>query len=675
MENLSDRDHAVRFSILGPVRIWRDGAELGLGPRQLRLILGLLLARAGDPVSPAEFIDVLWDGAPPASAANAVHRYVGALRRALEPGLPPRSSGRWLLRRSGAYLLRVDARCLDLLAFRSLTEQAHAAMTEGAADTALTLFTKALGLWRGPCAADLEPLTSTHPVFVNLEHEHVAAVCAAAAVALRRDRATTVLPFLRQAADRHQLDESLHAYLLLALAATGRQAEALALYQKLRRRLAEELGVDPGPELRAAHGSVLHQQLAGRPQATSAGLYHDDVCTASVGVPSFWVRPAQLPPGLSCFTGRQEALAGAVDRLGQDRRGARILAVDGLPGIGKSAFVLHLAHLLRERFPDGQLYADLRGFAAADAPATPHGILGAFLNSLGIAQRDIPADTDTRAALYRSVLADQRLLVVLDNARDLEQVRPLLPGAPVCAVLVTSRGRLTGLATAFGAHLISLDLPSRKEAVDMFFGRVAGLRQSVEPDAVGHIVDACGRLPLAVASVAAHAAGRPDQPLSSVAAELAGGRRSLDVFCDEHLDNDVRSAFSWSYRALSPQAAGMFRLLPLHGGPDITVSAMARTAGVSPRDADAALGEMARTRLVTARSRHRYGVHDLVLAYADELGTGSQVEHTLTTLRLLDHCRGASSAADLLSQPRTGRITPSAPPAMAPWPTALPSPA
>ncbi|MFQ6146805.1 BTAD domain-containing putative transcriptional regulator [Streptomyces seoulensis] len=674
MTDVSDHDHAVRFSMLGPIRVWRDGAEVGLGPRQLRLILGMLLARAGDPVSPAEFIDALWDGAPPASAVNTVHRYVGALRRLLEPGLPPRSTGSWLLRRSGAYLLRVDAGCLDLLAFRGLIEQAHAALLEGAADTALAMFTKALGLWRGPCAADLEPLTSIHPAFVNIEHEYVAAVCEAAAVALRRDRATTVLPFLRQAAELHQLDESLHASLLLALAAAGKQAEALTLYQELRRRLDEELGVGPGPELQAAYGSVLRQRLAGRRPATSAGGYRDEAPTGSLEVPSSWVRPAQLPAGLSCFTGRQEALASAVERLEQRRPGTRILAVDGLPGIGKTAFAIHLAHRLRERFPDGQLYADLGGFAAADAPTTPHQILGAFLSSLGTAQRDIPADTDTRAALYRSVLAERRLLVVLDNARDLEQVRPLVPGAPACAVLVTSRGRLTGLATAFGARLLGLALPSHEEAVDMFLEHVAGRGQPVEMGAVGHIVDACGRLPLALAIVAARAAGRPDQPLSSVAAELAGGRQPLDVFNDDHLANDVRSVFSWSYRALSPQAARLFRLLPLHEGPDVAVSALASMAGVSPRAAEAALGEMTRTRLVSVHRRDHYRVHDLVLAYAGELGAVSPTTHSPVTLRLLGHGRETARAADPLPQ-AGGGVTPPPLPAMTPWPAALPSPA
>ncbi|WP_344604075.1 AfsR/SARP family transcriptional regulator [Streptomyces glaucus] len=621
-------DDTVRFSVLGPVRAWRGGRELLIGPRQQRLILAVLLARAGRPVSMGEFTDLLWAGSPPASAVNAVHRYVGALRRLLEPGLPARSPGRWLARQGGGYLMRVDAGRLDLLRFRALVEQARRSPAADDPAAAVGLFTAALDLWQDRCAADLEPTGVAHPVFTMLEHEYVSVVCEAAEASLRCGRAAAMLLPLRRAADRHPLDEALAAHLLRALAADGKQAEAEALYLEVRRRLADELGVDPGPELWAAHARSLRHRPAGPRGGKTAGdgpsETHDAPSPAPAG-PA--VRPAQLPADLPGFTGRGAALRQAAALAASGDGALRVLAVDGIPGVGKTALAVHFAHRVARDFPDGQLYADLRGFTSDGGPADPGDVLAGFLDALGVARHRIPAAAQMRAALYRSLLAGRRMLVVLDNAWDTRQVRPLLPGTAECMAVVTSRSRLTGLAAAHGARLLTLDVPSAEEAAETFLERVRGCRPGLEAPQVRPIVDRCGRLPLAVAVVAARAAAHPERPLAQIESELSAAGRSLDGFSDDNLDNDVRAVFSSSYRTLGPQAARLFRLLPLHPGPDATVTALAGLAGTPPRETAAAVGELVRARLLTVRQRDRYRSHDLVLTYAAELagpaGAGS----------------------------------------------------
>lgn len=656
MAQRESANETVRFSVLGPVRAWRAGSELPLGPKQQRLILAVLLARTGRPVSLSEFIDVLWDGSPPASAANAVHRYVGALRHLLEPHLPSRSPGRWLIRQGGGYQLQVDEGSLDLLDFRTQVEEARRAVKADEPAAALRLFITALSLWQGRCAAGLEPASSTYPAFVMLEHEYSSVVREAADSALRCARAKDVLPTLRQAAGRNPLDEALQAKHLLVLAADGKQADAVALYQEIRLRLADELGVDPSAELRAAYDRLLRQQGTCDDSAERTGGFGS---VRAVGTASSYatqpvpvIRPAQLPPALPYFTGRAKALETGLVR--EHRGTLRVLAIDGIPGIGKTALAVHLAHRVAEEFPDAQLYADLRGFGPGGVPSDPHDVLHGFLDALGVSPRHIPASTDGRSALYRSVLAGRRVLVVLDNARDMEQVRPLLPGTPDCMVVVTSRSRLTGLAAANGAYVLTLEVPSPREAVSYFAKRIGESRTAGEIEAVEQIIERCGRLPLAMAIVATRAAGHPEYPLSQVAAELRDSSESLDGFSDDNLQNDVRGVFSWSYRMLSPEAARIFRLLPLHIGADITIEAMASLAGVSPSAARDAAGELMLTRLVTGSRRGRFRSHGLIRAYAAELNRDMDRDRAAALSRLHDHYRQTAHAARLmLDRPRT----------------------
>ncbi|MET9015909.1 AfsR/SARP family transcriptional regulator [Streptomyces olivaceoviridis] len=642
---------AVRFTLLGPVRAWRAGEELPLGPRQQRLLLAALLAGAGRPVPLTELIGLLWDGDPPVSAVNAVHRYVGSLRRLLEPGLPIRSSGRWLVRQAGSYLLRVDADGLDLLRFRDLVRRARAATATGDLPAAVDRYLEALDLWQGHCAEDLGAVASVHPAFAMVEHEYAPVVCEAATAALRCGRAGSVLLTVRQAADRCPLDEALQASLLLVLAADGKQAEAIMLYQTIRARLSDELGVDPGAELRAAHQSVLRGSPAEPRVPASTGSAAPPAAPLPRSRPP-WIEPAQLPPDLPFFTGRERALDQALDTAHRVGAGLRVLAVDGIPGVGKTALAVHFAHRVAGDFPDGQLYTDLGGFAAHGDPADPGEVLHGFLEALGVDRHRIPASLEARSALYRSVLSGRRVLVVLDNALDADQVRPLLPGTSECMVVVTGRSRLIGLAAAHGARLLSLDLPSVAEATACFLRRVGPARTDVGVAVVEEIVARCGRLPLALALVAARAASRPEQPLTRLAAELAAAQGSLGGFDEEDSANAVRGVFSWSYRTLGAEAKRVFRLLPRHRACDIGTAGLASAAGISRDAAATAVGELVRARLLDIRGRDRYGAHDLVLAYAAELHRAGEADRSAAPRRSYVHSR---RSARPVARPVPGR--------------------
>ncbi|MEV4343075.1 BTAD domain-containing putative transcriptional regulator [Actinoplanes sp. NPDC049596] len=639
----------VRFTVLGPVRAWRGGTDLDLGGRQQRLVLALLLARAGTVVGLGELVDAIWEQDPPTSAVNVVHRYIGTLRRLIEPDLPVRAVGDHLVRHAAGYQLKVGEDMLDLLRFRRLAARARQEPEPG---RAVRLWTEALKLWNGPCAAGLE---RGHPTFVAIDGERSQALRDAADTALATGQAREILPALRQAVGWSPLDEPLQARLIAALTADGRQAEAVEAYQDVRRRLADELGIDPGPELAEAYDRLLHQKGGPAPQE-----------------PPKAVVPAQLPPDQPFFSGRESVLSRAIDLVTEGHRRGRAavaLAVDGMPGIGKTTFAVHLGHRLAGSYPDGQLFADLRGFTAQGTAMTPDEALRGFLGSLGVPQETLPAELHALAGLYRSLLAGRRVLVVLDNARDFEQVRHLLPAAPGSLAVVTSRVRITGLVTTGGAHPVPLDLPSPHEVREGLANRLGARRIEAEPEAVDQIIARTGRLPLAASVVAARAAARPDLPLSDIAGELAAAGAGLDGFgADE--DTDLAAIFSWSYRALTPGAAHLFRLLSLHPGPDVSVAAAASLAAVGPRAARILLGELA-THMLTQSRAGRHHTHDLLRAYAADLSArqDSPEERREALGRLLDHYRaGAYEAQELLSRalpppappaPRAGTIVPS----------------
>ncbi|WP_342787034.1 AfsR/SARP family transcriptional regulator [Streptomyces tailanensis] len=576
----------VWFAVLGSVRVRRAGVEPALGGPQERALLALLLARAGQPVTVSEIVDVLWGRRPPDSAVNVIRRHIGSLRRLFEPGLPNRAVGRWLVRDAGGYRLVADGDSLDLLRFRRLRDEARRAAAAGESpERVVELLTEALALWRGPVGAGLAAEIRERAGFGAVDHERLAAVREVADAALRAGVPGVVLPVLQETAADNPLDEPLLARLILTLAATGREAEALHTYRAARARLADELGMDPGPELRDAHRTVLHGSA---PEYSSPS-------------PASMPPPAQLPHELPTFTGRRAELDEVLALLTDDGAGAGggeprpadrptdvdrptdtvvISAIGGMAGIGKTTLAVHWAHRIADRFPDGQLYVNLRGFDPSGAVMGAGEAVRVFLDALGVPPERVPHGVDAQAALYRSLLAGRRFLVLLDNARDTDQVRPLLPGTPGCLTIVTSRHQLSGLVSAHGAHTLTLRPLDAEQAWSFLERRLGAGRLVGEDRAVAEIAALCAGLPLALACVAARAAAHPGFALSAIAAELRAAHGSLDAFSRTDSSANVGAVFSRSLGAVSSEAARVFRLLAVHPGPDFSVPATA--AGRTP---------------------------------------------------------------------------------------------
>ncbi|WP_430783259.1 BTAD domain-containing putative transcriptional regulator [Actinoplanes sp. G11-F43] len=622
----------ITFAVLGPLRGWHGDTEIDPGPPKQQALLSLLLLRSGHPVPLHEILDVLWGENPPDTALTVVYRHVGALRRLLEPELPARGSSRWLTRGAGGY--RLDVAADDLTRFRDLRQQAAGAAEKGRPDTAAELLTRALARWRGPVGTGLPAEIRSHPVFATVDNERLTAIKTAAEYASTAgpEIAARVLELVRQAATGHPLDEALQARLMLLLAGTGHQAEALRVYQSVRTALADELGLDPGAELRAAHRRVLQP---------------DSVPPAAPGpAPAApMTRPAQLPAGLSVFAGRHHEL----DRLRELSDGpapATLVTIGGMAGVGKTTLGVQWAHRIADRYPDGQLHLDLRGFHP-DGVLTSAGALRVLLEALGTPPGGVPSGLDARSALFRSLLADRRVLILLDNARDSAHVLPLLPGAPGCLTVVTSRHQLYDLAVSHGATAVSLDPLPAGEATALLSRRIGGGRTEREPEAAAEIVELCGRLPLTLAMVSARAAMNPGFTLSAIAAELRRDRDGPDPFSGftgETERSDARSVFDWSYRVLSPEAARLFRLLALHPGPDCSRTTAEVLAGTPGAELRRSLTELLRASLITEPAPGRYGCHDLLRAYGAALAR-SAPDTGPARSRALDHYLHSAHAA------------------------------
>ncbi|MET9789592.1 AfsR/SARP family transcriptional regulator [Streptomyces canus] len=625
----------VEFSVLGPVRVQRAGAEVALGGPQERGLLALLLVRAGQPVAVSEIVTVLWGARPPRSAVNVVRRHVGSLRRLMEPGLPVRAVGRWLARDAGGYLWTADAESLDLLRFRRLREEARRAEPGQAVD----LFVEALSSWQGPVAGDIAAEVRERAGFGAVDRERQAAVREAADAALRAGVPGVVLPLLREAAADDPLDEPVLARLILVLAATGNRGEAFDTYRTAATRLAHELGIDPGAELREAHRASLQDAAP----------------------PTSLPRPAQLPHDLPTFTGRESELDDVLARSAPTG-GVVITAIGGMAGIGKTTLAVHLAHRVAERFPDGQLYVNLRGFDPSGAVMSAGEAVRLFLDALGVPPERVPHEVEAQAALYRGLLAGRRFLVLLDNARDTDQVRPLLPGTPGCLTIVTSRSRLSGLVAAHGAHALTLRPLHAGQARAFLERRLGAARLAGESRAVTEITALCAGLPLALACVAARAATHPHFPLSAVAAELRAAHGSLDAFNRTDPAVNVGAVFSWSLGAVSPGAARLFRLLGLHPGPDVCAPAAAALAAVPMPQARGLLAELADVHLAREHTPGRYALHDLVRAHAAEL-VQAEDDHAAAVDRLSASYLHTAHAADRLLAPHADTVPPDAPPA------------
>ncbi len=635
---------SLRVGVLGPLTVQSDGAELPLGSGKSRAVLGRLALSANATVGLTELIDVLWSDRPPLSATSVLHVYISKIRTVLEPSRPPRARDGMLCLAPGGYQLALAEDQLDLATFRRLVRVAaqHRAARPAAA---LDLLDDGLALWRADPLCDVAELRG-HPLLTAVVEERIAAVLCHADLAGELGCHARSLPWLRGLAAAHRLHEPLHARLVRALAAAGEQATALSVYHDIRRRLADELGIDPGPELAEAYHRVLRQDLAVSIEAV-------------LTEPAIRPGPAQLPADIVAFAGRHDELLelDTVRETSSHSQAVTIISISGTPGVGKTTLAVHWAHRVRKHFPDGQLYVNLRGYDPSGVVMPPAEALRLFLDALGVAPQAIPVDLEAKKSLYRSLLADRRMLIVLDNARTADQVRPLLPGAADSLVVVTSRAQLTSLIAAEGAHPIAVDLLTPDQAGDFLSRRLGSSRIDAEPQAVNDIIGRCTGLPLALAIVAALAASGAASSLTSLAGRLANADRHLDALTGGDMTTDLRAVFFQSYRTLTDAAARLFRLLGLHPGPDITVPAAAGLAGVEVRRVRPLLAELEAAQLFTEHVPGRYAAHDLLRAYAAERSRSqdSEPERRAAVRRVLDHyLHTAYSAARLLDQRRRG---------------------
>jgi DNA-binding SARP family transcriptional activator/Tfp pilus assembly protein PilF len=652
----------MEFRILGPLQVHvRQRLPLA-GQRQQRLLAGLLLVP--NRVAPLSYlIDAVWDDDPPATAKRQLQNSISALRPLLDNG--PAAPA--ILSDGPGYRLRVAPHQLDALLFADRIAEAQALMARHNPVEAADLMRSALDLWQGPALAGTDGRV-VRAGALRLDEQRQAAIEQCVDLELALGRQAELVGELAELVANHPLRERLVGQLMLALYRTGRQAEALQVYHQSCERFADELGLDPGPALRQLHTAILcNDSSVAAPKDVPQRI--EVISRPEMPAPPSTPTPAQLPPDVPGFTGRDPELA-RLDALVEAASGEPpaavvfISAVSGTAGVGKTALAVHWAHRVADRFPDGQLYVNLRGFDHAGTPTDPADALRGFLDALDVPAHRIPTNLNARVGLYRSLLADRRMLIVADNARDVEHVRPLLPGAPGCLVLVTSRHQLTGLVAAEGAHPLPLDLLADGDARDLLARRLGAARLAAEPDAADEIVRRCAGLPLALVIAAAHAGTRPGLPLAALAEELRDARDRLDALSTgDDPATDVRAVFSWSYHALTPAAARMFRLLGLHPGPDIAAPAAASLAGIIPDAVRPVLAELTRASLLTEHVPGRYTCHDLLHDYATHLAhaiDADEQRHTATG-RILDHYLHTAHPADRLLNPTRDSV-PLAPP-------------
>ena len=666
----------MEFWLLGPLRARSGGTVIPLRRGKQRAVLVALLMNANRVVSVDDLAGTLWGASPPPSARVTVQNYVKRLRQALGD-----DRGALIRTVPQGYVISVGAGELDLDQFEAHVAAARAAAREETWQEAADRAGAALSLWRGEPLADVDSPVLVARLAPRLAEMRLQALETRAEADIHLGRQAAVIPELRRLAAAHPLREHLHGLLMLALYRDGRQADALAAYQAARQMLISELGCEPGPRLEA-----LHQRIS----AGDPGLGVPAPAAAAAAGRRLPV-PGELPADVPHFTGRSGELAALTALLtgsrrpgepyppgGSDAPGAQapaqgpIAAIRGTAGVGKTALAVHWAHQVAGRFPDGQLYVNLRGFDP-DQPLSAADALAGFLRALGVPGHAIPADEAHRSARYRSLLAGRRMLVLLDNAGSAEQVRPLLPAVPGCAVVVTSRDWLEGLAEGDGAVRVDLATLAADEAVGLLRALI-GDTVDADPVAAEALAEQCARLPLALRVAAELALARPGTSLAALAGELADQERRLDLLAaggDRRAA--VRAVFSWSYRHLDPAAARMFPLLGLHPGPDLDAYAAAALTGGSLAEARDVLGRLARAHLVqltgptgpgptapTGPTRPtgsgeparpaRYGLHDLLRAYACELAAGAADSDRGEALTgLYDYyLRTASAAMDTL---------------------------
>jgi DNA-binding SARP family transcriptional activator len=636
----------IEFGVLGPLQVSRDGDVVVLEARMWRRLLAVLLCRFGQSVSVATLIDELWNGAPPQSARKTAQVYVRRLRQAI--------GDERIVYGAAGYAVVAAPQEVDALRFAEMVVRGRAARARADLESAAELFGQALGLWRGSAYADVDEVQLVADEVRRLEEQRLLAYEELVAVNLDLGRDAEMAGELAGTVPLHPYRERLHGYLMLALYRAGRQAEALEVYRRAHAALTGELGVEPGALLKRIHQAVLHdderfRRITGESRARLAGDSIDQISTdgavrqhpgeplarrpaadrsggpegpggdndSSAVLQPVVPSPCLLPADIVDFTGRDEQVERLSHLLTADMSSTAlpIVAVVGRAGVGKTTLAVHVAHRLREAFPDGQLFVDLHGMEAQSAD--PARVLARFLIALGVDGRGLPKEPEERAEMFRAVLADRRMLVVLDNAASERQVQHLLPGSPSCAVIVTSQRRLAGLS-AHSLYLDGLDL----ESALALLGRIAGPeRLAGEPALAAEIVGLCGQLPLAVRIAGARLAARDHWTLAHLAARLRGERRRLDELAAGDLT--VRASLAMSYGALSAGTRRAFRLLGLLDVPDFAGWVLAALLDAGVVEIESHIDELIDAQLlvhdgIDACGQFRYRFHDLARLYARE---------------------------------------------------------
>ncbi len=651
----------MRFRLLGPVEVRAGEDWRGIGAPKWRSVLAALLIYPGQIVSAETLIGELWRDEPPARAANLVSIYVLRLRRLMDD-----PDGRLLVTRAPGYLLRVSGDETDALLFEAMVRDGRRAFAAGDPEGAASRLTEALGLWYGRPLADVPPTPLVEAEAERLAELRLGAVELRITAELALGGHEQAVSELRRLLADHPLREGLWLLLMRALDGAGRHAEALEVYGQARDAISEQLGVDPGAELRQLHAELLAKDTAAPAGVITAGVVSPPAEPAPEPRQARGAKrggaqgPAQLPADVADFTGRDEQVKRLSDLLSGtgasgDPGAVRIAVVAGAGGLGKTSLAVHAAHRVRRRFPDGQLYVDLLGATAA--PLLPADVLARFLRDLGVDGRDIPVDEDERAARYRTTLARRRMLVVLDNARDAAQVRPLLPGSASSAVLVTTRSRMPDLAST---KLVDLNVLDDDEALKLFVKVVGEERAAAEPEATAELLDACAGLPLAIRICAARLVTRSGWTVRAMAGRLHDEHRRLDEM--RAGDLAVRASFQVSFTSLPPSTdkqgidpARAFCLLGLWQGPSISSAAAAALFGIPEYSAEDALEVLVDTHLLESVATDRYRFHDLLRVYAAERAADdlSAAERDAAVTRLLGwYMRTTDAAATALAPHR-----------------------
>lgn len=633
----------MQVRLLGPVDVIVDGVPQTVPGLRRRAVLATLALRVGEVVGTDQLIDAVWGTAVPSTATNTLQSHVSYLRHLL-----PKKSV--IVARPPGYVLDLGEGGTDVqIAERLLRQGNHADdPAEGAGH-----LRDAAALWRGRSLANVTGLVWLEGQAERLDMLQVTIKRALAQARLAIGEHAQLLPELELLAAEHPLDEQIRAQLMLALYRCGRQADALAAFQRLRCELDEKLGLEPSQPLRDMEIAILRQDPSLDAVAAIAAATKAAAAPSSRPVP---MTPAQLPSPVPGFAGRHAELhtleTTRSDGLA-DPATVTIAAVSGTAGVGMTALAVHWAHQVAKHFPDGQLFVNLHGFGPDGSAVSPATAVRGFLDALGVPAAQIPDGLQAQTALYRSLLSGRRVLVVIDNARDADQVRPLLPGSPGCLAIVTSRHQLTGLVATDGARPLVLDLLSDEDARDLLARRLGKARIASDPLAVEEIVTGCSRLPLALSIAAARAATIPAFPLAVVATELREAGSTLDPFDAGDHATDVRAVFSWSYHALSADAAALFRLLGLYPGCDIEVPTIASLAGLPMDRVKVLLAELTRSNLLTEYRPLWFSIHDLLRAYAAELLAAHdhpQV-HEDALLRMLEHYLYTAHSAVVVMEP------------------------